>query len=178
MSALTTLSSGYIQTLGHLEPGEDRGQSITAGALVAAVFAISASVGFKKARNCGLFRNGFPQYFDDAPQPQLEPDPTNPQDPSPRRDANLITADELTVVLDRSVYEAIQILRPQWLRRTGFRNDLPSAVIDNQEYELEFLEGMQPEEVETLRFLNPGEASFRWGSGYPSGAIEVRTVGR
>ena len=94
---------------------------------------------------------------------------------SPRRDANLITRDELAAVSDRSVLEAIRILRPQWLRRTGFRNDLPSAVMDNQRYELEFLEGMSPDEVFNIRFISPSDASIRWGTGYPSGVIEVRT---
>ena len=63
---------------------------------------------------------------------------------SPRRDANLITRDELDDVSDRSVLEVIQVLRPQWLRRTGFRNGLPSAVLDNQRYELDILETMTP----------------------------------
>lgn len=91
------------------------------------------------------------------------------------RDANLITAEELSDVSDRSVYEAIQVLRPQWLRRTGFRNDLPSAVLDNQRYELDILETMSPDEVLWLRFMSPSDASVRWGTGYPSGVIEVRT---
>ena len=93
----------------------------------------------------------------------------------PRREANLITTEELTQVLDRSIYEAIQILRPQWLRRTGFRNDLPSAVTDNQLFELTFLETMPSEMAESLRFITPTDATFRWGTGYPSGAIEVST---
>ena len=92
-----------------------------------------------------------------------------------RREANLITAEELSDVSDRSVYEAVQILRPQWLRRTGFRNDLPSAVLDNQRYELDILETMSPDEVLWLRFMSPSDAGIRWGTGYPSGVIEVRT---
>lgn len=92
-----------------------------------------------------------------------------------RRDSNLITAEELSDVSDRSVLEAIQVLRPQWLRRSGFRNDLPSAVLDNQRYELDILETMSPDEVLWLRFMSPSDASIRWGTGYPSGVIEVRT---
>jgi hypothetical protein len=94
---------------------------------------------------------------------------------SPRRDANLITRDELDDVSDRSVLEVIQVLRPQWLRRTGFRNGLPSAVLDNQRYELDILETMSPDEVFTIRFVSPSDASIRWGTGYPSGVIELRT---
>jgi hypothetical protein len=165
--------------MGTLEPGENRGGSIAAGAIGASVFAISASVGFKRADSCGRFRSGSPQFFDDFPEPRLAPDRATQEDTGPaRRDANLITSDELTEVLDRSVYEAIQILRPAWLRRTGFRNDLPSVIVDNQRYELDFLEGMRPQEVASMSFLTPAEATFRWGGGFPVGAIEVRTVQR
>ena len=94
---------------------------------------------------------------------------------SPRRDANLITRDELDDVSDRSVLEVIQVLRPQWLRRTGFRSGLPSAVLDNQRYELDILETMSPDEVFSIRFVSPSDASVRWGTGYPSGVIELRT---
>ena len=190
LTALTVLGSGYVETLGNLEPGENRGGSIAAGAVGAAVFAISASVGFKRADSCGRFRSGSPQFFDDFPEPSLEPERTT--DSGTRRDANLITADELIEVSDRSVYEAIQILRPGWLRRTGFAQDLPGLIIDNQRYtstcprgrectaafEFEILQTMRPGEVETLTLLSASDATTRWGTGYPVGAIVVTTRGR
>ena len=190
LTALTVLSSGYVETLGNLEPGENRGGSIAAGAIGAAVFAISASVGFKRADNCGKFRSGSPQFFDDFPEPQQEPQRTT--DSSTRRDANLITADELIEVSDRSVFEAIQILRPGWLRKSGFAQELPGLIIDNQRYtstcprgpacnavdEFGILQTMRPDEVETLTLLSASDASTRWGTGYPVGAIVVRTRGR
>ena len=94
---------------------------------------------------------------------------------TPRRDANLITSAELADVSDRSTMQAVQLLRPNWLRRTGFRNDLPSVIMDNQRYELDILETVSPDAVESLRFVSPSDATIRWGTGYPSGAIEVRT---
>ena len=190
LTALTVLSSGYVETLGNLETEGTRGRFIAPGAIGAAVFAISASVGFNRADNCGKFRSESPQFFDDFPEPQQELERT--ADSSTRRDANLITSDELTEVFDRSVFEAIQILRPGWLRRTGFARDLPGLIIDNQRYtstcpsgtecdaafEFEILQTMRPGDVETLTLLSASDASTRWGTGYPVGAIEVRTRGR
>ncbi len=99
-------------------------------------------------------------------------------DGRPRYDANLITAEELTGrsdALDRSALDAIQRLRPQWLRRTGFRNALPSVFMDNQPYQLDILETVRSEEVQSLKFLSPTDATIRYGTGYTSGVIEVLT---
>lgn len=102
-------------------------------------------------------------------------------DGSVRRDPNVITAAELTDLLDRSVYEAISQLRPQWLTTRGnvslttSDNRLPSAIVDGQPNRLDFLESMRPDEVETLRFISAADATMRWGTGYPNGAIEVTT---
>ena len=99
-------------------------------------------------------------------------------DGRPRYDANLITGEELSGrsdISDRSGLEAIQRLRPAWLRRTGFRNALPSVVMDNQPYQLDILETVRPEEIESLRFLSPSDATTRYGTGYTSGVIEVLT---
>ncbi len=87
----------------------------------------------------------------------------------------------MTELLDRSVYEVVQQLRPRWLTPRGnvslttSDNRLPSVIIDNQAFRLEFLETMQPDEVESLRFLNAADATFRWGTGYPNGAIQIET---
>ena len=108
-----------------------------------------------------------------------------------RYDANLITAEELTGrsdALDRSALDAIQRLRPQWLRRTGFaEGGFPSLFLDNQPYELEVkeldrlreaLESIRPDQVAEMRFVSPTDASIRYGTGYPSGVIEVITRNR
>ena len=114
---------------------------------------------------------GSPQFFDDFPEPQQEPERT--ADSSTRRDANLITADELIEVSDRSVFEAIQILRPGWLRRRGFAQERPGLIIDNQRYtstcargavcnavdEFNILQTMRPNEVETLTLLSASDAT-------------------
>lgn len=99
-------------------------------------------------------------------------------DGRPRYDANLITAEEFSErsdAVDRSALELIQRLRPQWMRRTGFRNDLPSVIMDNQPYQLDILESVRPDEIQSLRFLSPTDATLRYGTGYTSGVIEVET---
>ncbi len=170
--ALVSFSSGYLEAEGPLDRGQVRGRYIWVGAGVGLIWATSAVVGFKRAEGCRdlretLARMTAPDGFtEDSPQPA----PT-----STRRDANLITADELLEVADRSLHEAIQALRPQWLRRTGFRDDFPSVIMDNGPYELDILETMRPNQVDTVRYISPSDATIRWGTGYSSGVIEVRT---
>ncbi|MEE2668523.1 MAG: hypothetical protein VYD78_00830 [Gemmatimonadota bacterium] len=183
--AIAAAGSGYIASSGNLGPTEDRGEHILAGALVGLGYAIAASVGFKKSDNCKDFQGRFPEYFT-QPLPNIRI-----IDDSPRMGgANLITAAELQQadVLDRSAYEAIQTLRPQWLRRTGFaEGGFPSLFLDNQPYELEVkeldrlreaLESIRPDQVAEMRFVSPTDASIRYGTGYPSGVIEVITRNR
>ena len=175
--SLTSIGSGYVASIGTLDPDEDRGQYIMAGALVGAVFGIGAAVGFKRADDCGDFRLAFPEYF-----PDFDPNaPVVAQGSGPggveivEGNANLLTTTELAGSLDRTIYEAIQLLRGQWLRRTGFRNDFPAVIVDNQTFDLDYLESMRADLVETIRFVSPSDATVRWGAGYPSGVIEVRT---
>ena len=96
-------------------------------------------------------------------------------DGSSRRDADLIGTAELTENRDRTVMEAVERLRPQWLRPTGMRRELPTVMMDGQAYDLDILRNIEPENVEMLRFVNATDASFRWGSEHTSGVIEVRT---
>jgi len=78
-----------------------------------------------------------------------------------------------------SVYDAVGRLRTTWLRpRTPasvqFNSDrMPKAMVDNQQFELDFLHQMRIEEVQELRFVDAREATFRWGTGFANGVIEV-----
>jgi hypothetical protein len=96
-------------------------------------------------------------------------------DGSLRRDPGVTSAAELTENLDRTVMEAVERLRPQWLRPSGMRRDLPTVMMDGQSYDLDYLRNIQPENVQMLRFVNTADAIFRWGSNHTSGVIEVRT---
>jgi hypothetical protein len=50
---------------------------------------------------------------------------------------------------------------------------MPKAMVDNQQFELDFLHQMRIEEVQELRFVDAREATFRWGTGFANGVIEV-----
>ena len=98
-----------------------------------------------------------------------------------RYDPDVITRMELDeiAVANQTVYEAIGRLRVTWLRpRTPasiqFNSDrLPKAMIDNQQFELDFLHQLRIQDVQELRFVDAREATFRWGTGFANGVIEV-----
>ena len=98
-----------------------------------------------------------------------------------RTNSDVITRLELDEIsmANQSVMEAIGRLRVTWLRpRTPasiqFNSDrLPKAMIDNQQFELDFLHQLRIEDVEELRFVNARDATFRWGTGFANGVIEV-----
>ncbi len=109
---------------------------------------------------------------------------TGTRDSSGRRlNPDVITRMELEEIqqANQSVYEAIGRLRVTWLRpRTPasiqFNSDrLPKAMIDNQQFELDFLRQLPIEEVHELKFVDAREATFRWGTGFANGVIEVTT---
>ena len=98
-----------------------------------------------------------------------------------RINPDVITRMELDEIAqaNQTVYEAIGRLRVTWLRpRTPasiqFNSDrLPKAMIDNQRFELEFLHQLRIQDVQELRFVDAREATFRWGTGFANGVIEV-----
>jgi ABC-type phosphate transport system substrate-binding protein len=104
---------------------------------------------------------------------------TTPQ----RRDANVISEEELRAVTSSSVYDAIRRLRPAWRLQP-----LPTtALLGQSEGQLmvyvdgarfgnaESLRQMQPSGVLSIRFYSPSEAEARFGPGHLKGAIEVVT---
>lgn len=89
-----------------------------------------------------------------------------------RRD--LLTAEELAEHPQLSAYEAIERLRPTWLQsRRG--EGPPRAVLDRSPVDRSFLRSLRATEVESMRLLSAGVATTRFGTGYPAGAIEIRT---
>ena len=100
-------------------------------------------------------------------------------DSGPRFDPNTLTAAEMDNYLDRSVDQVIRQLRPRWLTTRGnvslttTDNRLPSVVLDGQPTTLDILETMRAEEVDILRYINAADATMRFGTGYPNGAILV-----
>jgi hypothetical protein len=104
---------------------------------------------------------------------------------SPRRDSNLITAEELRATVSSStLYDAVRALRPAWMMRNR-----PTAVNPRQQGELlvyvdgtrfgnmESLRQLTPHGVASVRYHSPGSAEAKFGPGHLQGAIEVITIG-
>ena len=98
-------------------------------------------------------------------------------DGSPRRNPNLITAEELVAYPTVSALDAIRRLRPRWLQaRGGMR---AQVVVDGARMgDLEdALQSIQAASVRTMQYLSSSDATMRFGTNYAGGAIEVITRG-
>ena len=106
-----------------------------------------------------------------------------------RRNTNTITASELTESSAQNLYQAVQILRPQWLRarprttmgaassRTGGATAADQTVVyleQNRYGGLTSLQQLTASGVAEIRFYDGVEATNRFGSGHTAGAIVVR----
>ena len=90
----------------------------------------------------------------------------------PRRDANLITNEELAEYTTLTAHDVIRRLRPRWLRARG--GGAPQLIMDGARLgSLEGLSSISVADVETLRFLSASDATMRFGTNFPNGAIEV-----
>ena len=96
-----------------------------------------------------------------------------------RRSWNVITFTELDGLDAVDCYEAIQRLRPAWLR-TRTRRGMPRVVLDGVPLrrDVHALQGMPINGVQEVRFLSALDATTRFGTGYVNGAIVVTTGAR
>jgi hypothetical protein len=107
-----------------------------------------------------------------------------PSNATARRDADVITAEELSTITATTIYEAVRVLRPAWLMRsrpTAIRQQQQAQLIvyiDGTRYgNMESLRQIVPSGVFVVRYYSPGEAEGRFGPGHLLGAIEVITRG-
>jgi len=101
----------------------------------------------------------------------------------PRPDRNLITAEEIAGVSVSNLFDAVRLLRPQWLSTTN-----PSTFLIGSEGNIvvymdrirfgepEQLRAFPPSLAVSIRFLDPSEANAEFGVGHLKGAIVVTTV--
>jgi len=101
---------------------------------------------------------------------------------SPRRSANLITAEEIAASTARDAFEVIQLLRPEWLIPRGIaspnnpRSTIPAAYLNNSRLgDIENLRGVITLSIAEIRFLSPNDATTLYGTGHVGGAIMVKT---
>ena len=99
----------------------------------------------------------------------------------PRRDANLLTKQELSDTHVSDSYEAIRLLRPAWLQKRGVLSATqPTEIkvyLDNvQVGGLQALRSIPVNSVVRMQFLDAATATQRWGTGNVHGAILVLTM--
>ena len=100
-----------------------------------------------------------------------------------RRSGNpsLLSEDELhePSVAQMNLYEAVNRLRPSWLRARaasslGSGGDVyPKAIVDNVAQSLDLLRSIKAQEVLEAQYISASDATTRFGTGYPNGAILV-----
>lgn len=104
------------------------------------------------------------------------------------RNADVITAEEFSEVSASTAYEAIQSLRPQWLRlrpptsmattldTQGVPDDEVVVYLDNVRFGgLENLRSLRSEVVQRAERINGATATQRWGTGHSAGVISITT---
>ena len=82
-----------------------------------------------------------------------------------------------------SAYEAIERLRPIWLRDRGINSPsaayvddtLPKGHIDTTPYDIAALRSFRTSDVQTISFMDGRDATTRFGTGYVNGLIVVTT---
>ena len=99
---------------------------------------------------------------------------------SPRETSGEITRAEIENIASyRSAYEIVERLRPMWLFPHGsasiFNPDpYPKVYVDGiRRGDLNELRGIPAEEVASINFVSPADATTRWGTGHVAGVIEL-----
>lgn len=96
----------------------------------------------------------------------------------PRRDRNRLTVEELVPVEAFTAWEAVQRLRPMWMRPGGIRNSAnpaghyPQVFVDGSPYgSMESLRTFRVSDIEEMRYVNATDATIRYGGQFQGGVI-------
>lgn len=116
--------------------------------------------------------------------------PTDPvvvkrEDARPRKSGNVIAKDELTRVAYTNAYDAISQMRPHWLASARQRSPTENEAAGQAGTIVVYLDGTRLGAMESLRqialsdvaeieYFDAREATNRFGTGHPAGAINVR----
>lgn len=99
-----------------------------------------------------------------------------------RGSRNLLTEADLMKSTARDALQAIQVLRPDWLRSRGSATSISGGVsevvvyLNGQRFGgPEALTQFQPTALKEARYLSASEATNRFGTGHNHGAILLRT---
>lgn len=98
------------------------------------------------------------------------------------RDRNLITADEIARSDASNAYEAVERLRPAFLHTRGAQSiqnpepPTPMIYLDGMRYgTLQTLSTVPAIGILSIQYLNPVDATQRFGMGHAGGAILITT---
>lgn len=93
---------------------------------------------------------------------------------------NVLTAEELRETTATNVHDVIRALRPQWLRPRGRTSlasrgpDEPAIYVGGARYgAIGDLQRMDPTAVTRIEFIDPLDATTRFGTGHSAGAIMI-----
>jgi hypothetical protein len=99
-----------------------------------------------------------------------------------RRDSTLITADEVIASHEANAYDAINRIRPLFLRSRGRTtintgaSEFATVFVDGQLYgNLDTLKGIPAPQIKQIHYYNGPDAVTRFGMLYGSGVIAVDT---
>ncbi len=104
--------------------------------------------------------------------------PASGTDNEPRSSSTRLINADLINSGERTLFDAIDRLRPRWLRvrsTTSIQGPAPILVYrDNvRAGGIEVLQSILLEAVQEVRFVNATDATTRWGMGVSSGVIEI-----
>lgn len=87
---------------------------------------------------------------------------------------NVLTVEDLAPYAEEGLrtYDAVRRLRPRWLQSRG--GAPPRVMVDGIQGDLQ----MPVAEVERVTYLSPADATTRFGTGFPRGAIVVERRAR
>ena len=98
-----------------------------------------------------------------------------------RPDRNVITLAEVQAARTDNAYELIRTLHPMWLRKRGsnsirYDGDIVVYMNNTRVGGLEALRQIETSGITSIRYYDPGQATYRFGSGHDHGAIQVSTA--
>jgi hypothetical protein len=94
---------------------------------------------------------------------------------APRRNRNLITAEEISTISVSDAFEVIDRLRPSFFSTRGTLTP-PVTYVDGLPFgDLAALHRIQPSAIESIQYLDPLMATQRYGRAAGGGAILVTT---
>jgi hypothetical protein len=99
---------------------------------------------------------------------------------SGRRDARILTAEEIRASSSSNLYDVIRSYRPEWLIKRGqtsinLEGDIVVYVDNVALGGPESLKSIDAHSVQSARFMSASEAQMRYGVGHMHGAIVVVT---